>query len=245
MTGAASRGVSDLVGFAIVFGIVVLSISLVYTFGVGALTDVQEGEAMDNAERGFDIFADNLDDIQLDGAPGRSTELDFAEGVLSVNGQVSMTVRDPDNNLTVVLVATPVSYTNDGRGFHYASGAVVRTFDTSVVMTREPAFRFSEERVVISFVETRLVGDTSSIGGGFVRVSARRVGVPSVRAIELGDVTFNVSVTSPRHEAWEAYFEQQGCQSVNPDPANDTVTCAYETDELYVRQTLVDVRLSR
>lgn len=238
------RAVSDLMGFAIVFGIVVLSISLVYTFGVGALTEVQRGAGMDNAERAFDILADNLADIHVYGAPGRSTELQFASGQVAVTGEVSMTVTNDSRNLSTVLLATPIRYTSGDTAFYYAGGAVVRRDRDAAVMVTDPPFRFSDERVVISFVETVSTGDSTSVGGGSVRVAARRVGVPTVRANEAGPITFNVSLTSPRYAAWGDYFRRQGCLSVTEDAANSTVICRYRTDHLYVRQTPIRIELA-
>lgn len=240
------RAVSDLVGFAVIFGIVVLSISLVYTFGIGALTEVQSAEAVENAGRGFDILADNMADIHRNGAPGRSTELEFESGELTTTGRVILTVTNDTANLTESFATTPIQYRRGAAGLHYATGAVVRTNRDSAAMVNSPPFRFSQNRVVISFIETKQVGNTTSIGGGTVRIGAR-FGGTTVTAIETGGVTFNVSVTSPRYEAWQRYFEgrEPGPDFCVADDANTTVVCRYETQQLYVRRTLVRVRLTQ
>lgn len=239
------RAVSELVGFAVVFGVVVLSISLVYTFGVGALTEVQSGEAVDNAGRAFDILADNMADIHRNRAPGRSTELEFESGELTTTGRVTMTVNTTTTP-SKSFAATPMSYTRGEEGLHYATGAVIRTNRDSAAMVNDPPFRFSDERVVISFVETKPVGNTTSIGGGTVRVEGRWGGT-NVEVIETNGVNFTVSVTSPHHETWRRYFERQELrpESCDTDAANNTVVCRYKTDELFVRRTLVRVRLTQ
>lgn len=239
------RAVSELVGFAVVFGVVVLSISLVYTFGISALTELQSGEAVDNAGRAFDILADNMDDVHRNGAPGRSTELEFESGELATTGRVTMTVNTTTTP-SMSFAATPISYTRGEDGLHYATGAVLRTNRDSAAMVNDPPFRFSDERVVISFVETKPVGDTTSIGGGTVRVEGRWRGT-NVEVNDTGGVEFNVSVTSPRHEAWRRYFESREPQPqlCATDAANDTVVCQYETKQLFVRRTLVHVRLTQ
>lgn len=244
--GLAIRGraVSDLMGFALVFGIVVLSITLVYTFGLASLTELQRGAAMDNTERAFDVLADNVADIHVNGAPGRSTELQLASGQLTIRGEVSITVSNESRNLRTVLFAIPVSYSSGETGYYYAGGAVIRTHRDAAVMVRDPPFRFSDDRVLISFVETLAAGDTTSVAGGSVRVGASKVDVPAIRADHPGPITFNVSVTSPRYEAWTSYFRRQGCLSVTTDHANETVVCRYRTDHLYVRQTPVRVTVA-
>jgi hypothetical protein len=236
------RGVSDLIGFATVFGVVVISVALVYTFGVGALADVQRAEATDNAERAFDIVAENMADIHHNGAPGRSTELDFEGGELATTGPVTVTVKNGSGALLASMVATPIRYTDGEEGFYYAGGAVVRTNRDAAVAVRDPPFRVGSDRTVVSLVETKADGETTSIGGGSARVATRRVG-SSVAAIETGRVDFEINVTSPRYGAWQRYFESEGL-SCSVHAAENTVSCAYTTDELYVRRTIVRVRLT-
>lgn len=236
------RGVSDLIGFATVFGVVVVSVALVYTFGVGALGDVQRTEAVDNAERGFDILADNMADVHRNGAPGRSTELEFEGGELATTGQVTLTVKNGSGGLLASLVATPVSYTDGDEGFHYTGGAVVRTNRDAAVVVHEPPFRFGPERTVLSFVETKPAGDTVSVGGGSVRVSGRLVG-SSVAAAETNEGPYEVNVTSPRYGAWRRYLEGEGLSCV-VHAAENKVSCEDDADEIYVRRTIVRVRLT-
>lgn len=249
MTGDAprdrERAVSDLVGFAGVFGIVIISIALVFTLGVGALEDVQRSEGVENVERAFDIVADNIADIHRNGAPARSTELDLEVGQLSLSGSVRMRINSSRTPNGSEVIVTPVAYTSDRNGFYYTSGAVIRTTRGASVMVREPPFRFSEERVVISFVDTTRSGGTTSISGSSFRLRARRGVVPIDPIRQTGGVTLNLTVTSPRYSAWQQYFERDvGCSDVSVDPQNDTVVCRYTTESLYVRATGIEVSLT-
>lgn len=242
-TDDGGRAVSDLLGFAVVFGIVVLSISLVYTFGLGALTEVQDDEAFDNAERAFDIIADNMADIHRNGAPGRSTEVDFQGGDLALAGQTTLEVNtSKDGNVSVI--ATPIRYRSGDRALFYAAGAVVRTDRDTARIVNEPPFRFDENRTVISAIETIPDSDTDSISGGTARVRSRGDVSTVPIADTTGDVTFNISVTSPRFRAWKRYFEREGLNCPDVDTANNTVVCRFTTDELYVRETKIKVGLS-
>lgn len=238
------RGVSDLVGFAVVFGIVVLSIALVYTFGVSALTEVQHSEAVNNAGRAFEILADNMADIHRNGAPGRSTELDFESGELAMTGDVTMNVNT-NSTFSTSIVPSSIRYTTGESGYYYTSGAVVRTGRTSASIVHEPPFRFSHDRIVVSMVETKEVGNVTAIGGGSVRVSARSGGT-TVETLETGGVKFNISVSSPRYEAWHRYLTSQQLEPKSCDvtPATNTVDCHYVTEQVYVRRTVVRVRLT-
>lgn len=246
------RGVSDLVGFAVIFGVVILSITLIYTVGLTALDDLQHDEAMNNAGRAFDIVAENLADIHQDGAPARSTELQFGGGQVSLTGQakIELVARGTAGPGVNISSSTPITYHSRETAFYYVSGAVIRSDRGNSVMVLEPPFRFGADRTVISLVKTRAAGDTDSIGGqGTARLAAKRqvIGSPArTGTVRNGtnDVTFNVSVTSPGYRAWGRYFEHEGLTREEVDAANNTVVYSHTTSELYVRKTTIEVRLT-
>lgn len=249
---AYDRAISDVVGFAVIFGIAVLSIALIYTVGIGALNSIQHGEGMNNVDRAFDIVAENMADIHRNGAPARSTELQFPGGQLAITGQVSIELVVQNGTVPNASSVTPISYRKGTTGFFYVSGAVIRTDRGRSVMVREPPFRFGPNRTVVSFVSTLARGETDSAGGtGSVRLTARR-DPPGSRTktatVTNGSRTVNYSIhlTSPRFRAWKRYFERQGFpdSDITTDPANDTLVIAHETEELYVRKTNIGVALS-
>lgn len=249
-TRTAGRAVSDLIGFAVIFGIAVLSISLIYTFGIAALHDVQHSQAMNNVDRAFDIVAENMVDIHRNGAPARETELRFPGGQLAVTGQVSIELVGHNGTVPNATSVTPISYRKRQTGFFYVSGAVVRTDRNRSAIVREPPFRFGSDRTVISFVSTRSRGDSVSIGGsGSFRLAARR-DPPGSRTKTAtvtngtGPVNFSIRLTSPRFRAWERYFQREGLTHVATDPANDTIVFRQTTETLYVRKTTIGVELS-
>ncbi|MDZ7730673.1 MAG: hypothetical protein U5K37_06770 [Natrialbaceae archaeon] len=63
MISRDDRGVSELVGFTLSFGIIMASIALLYGFGYPGIIDYQEHEQLNNAERSFDAMAENFDDV--------------------------------------------------------------------------------------------------------------------------------------------------------------------------------------
>lgn len=243
-----TRAVSDALGFAVVFAIVVGSVALVYTFGIGALTDLQHAQQAENVERGFQTLADNVDDVHQEGAPARSTELALSGGQLSTTETVSFVVNVSGN--TTAVSVTPVRYRRGATTLHYVGGAVLRSDRRATVLQSSPPFRFDDEHTVLSVVDTRPVEPAGeSIGGeGTVLVVTRRSGPPSVTRLarnESDPVPFRFSVTSPRYRAWNRSLAAQNLTFVSTDPANQTVTYRSETEALYVRTTTVEVELKR
>lgn len=246
------RAVSDVLGYAVVFGIVLLSIGLIYTVGVSALGNLQHGHAMDNAERAFDIVSDNMADIHRNDAPGRGTELQFASGQLSLSGGTTIIVENETaiggDPLYTVAAGTPLSYTSRETGLHYVGGAVLRTHRQQGIIVKEPPFAFGKQRTLISLVETNPAGASRSVGGdGSIHMTARNEGSRIVRIVDQ-QVTFSLTVRSSRYEAWERYFQRQqsSCNtaSVDTNAATDEVTFTCNTDELRIRRTAISLRLT-
>ncbi|MDY6774887.1 MAG: hypothetical protein SV253_02185 [Halobacteria archaeon] len=223
------RGVSEVVGFVIVLGIVTTSIGLVYLNGVPALDDQRDSAKSENSLRSFALMKDSLDSVsRTDGVSSRDTQVRLNGGALSVNsGAGSQTwvnvsiingsdynICDPEIcNTTVGYVA----YSTDSGTVVYENGALIREASASdaSVMIEEPDWRISTDRTVVPAID---VNGSGSVGGeGIFVVSAEnaetdwRLG-DSIRGT---DSDYNVSsvritVRTPdndRLDAWKTYLE--------------------------------------
>ncbi|MFC6988243.1 hypothetical protein ACFQJD_05030 [Haloplanus sp. GCM10025708] len=90
------RAVSDVVGFVLVFSLIITSVGVVTVFGISTLEDARTDERINNAERAFDVLADNFDDIARGGAPSRATEIKLAETSLTLAETVDLSVNASD-----------------------------------------------------------------------------------------------------------------------------------------------------
>lgn len=251
LTPDQQRAVSDAVGFALTFAVVVVAVALVYSLGVGTLYDLQDAQRVENAERAFDTFADNLNDVSQEGAPGRSTEFQLGGGQISGADLVEFTVSvEGDPNATQTIGVTPVEYRISDTSMYYVSGAVLRTDRGGGRLDRQPPFRFADDVTVLSFIQTS--GPRNQVGGeGTVRITGRETGPTTVERVTGGNgttppfnITFNVSTTAERAPVWKRYLETQlGDGSCDIDDET-TVSCKFATDRLYVRRTSVDVRVA-
>ncbi len=114
------RAVSETISFVLVFSLIVASVGAVYAIGVSELEATRDAERIENAQRAFDVLADNVDDV-LEGAPSRGTEVKLAEATLRSADDASMNVTvDPEGGgtppkLGVFPLAAGVQY-RGGRG---------------------------------------------------------------------------------------------------------------------------------
>lgn len=261
------RGVSDVVGFVLVFSLVLSMVTVVYAFGFTGLEDARDAERLSNAERVFDILADNLADIHRRGAPSRATEIKLADATLGYGSETRVTVEITNVGSPVPTYSTsldPIVYSPSDSNVQlvYENGAVVRERPSvGGVLLREPSSVFRKDgdvqTVVIPFFQTRQTG-TASVGGSGTRrlraekaisevLTARRNPTSANSDVDADpddeyEVTYTVETTVARAPIWEEYLEERITWESNAcSVSGDTVTCVFGVERLYVTATRVDV----
>lgn len=246
------RAVSEVLGFVFAFALVTATVASVYTLGIGGLQDAQRAEQVNNAERAFDVLADNMRDVHRKGAPSRATEISLGGAAVSIGEPITVTVEaenasEPADNVTVRMRPRPIVYSGVADStIVYVAGAVIRTDGNASVMRSGPGVVASERAVVVPFVHTYPASETRSRAGeSTVQVVGRLQRSDVAGQFQAGpghDVNVTVTVESPRAEVWGHYFEQQGFEAV-PSPTAGEVAYRYETDRVYVPRTRIDVEL--
>lgn len=245
--GMNSRGVSEVVGFVLVFSLVTASVGFIYVDGFAVLEDRQDAERVNNAERALDVLADNIKDVSRRRAPSRATEIKLTEARLAFGNETTM-------NLTIDGVSyqaelTPLVYSGGtNTRITYEGGAVVRSDGNAAILKREPTLLFDQNRTFVTFVETVPArdGPRSVAGSTMVLVRAERIGA-SVLVVEDDPTSaaLNVTTTPARAKAWKRYLDRRtsNCDITGADM--DHVSCTLkETDRLYVRLVTVRITLS-
>ncbi|WP_435117512.1 DUF7289 family protein [Halolamina sp. C58] len=235
------RGVSETVGFVLVFSLVLLTVGTVLTVGYGGLQDVRDAERVNNAQRAFDVLANNIEDITARGAPSRGTEIRLAEASLGRGEPTILNISadwGASNFSTGNDSLGSIVYEAEGTQIRYAAGAVTRVQSDGSVMLVDPNFVISDRRVILPVVE--LVVEQRSIAG------SRTVLVRSVRndrTVELDREAvdrFELNVTSPATDAWEGYLEDEGMNCSRLD--DDRLACSIENlDRVQVVRFTIEV----
>lgn len=208
------RGVSETIGFVLVFSLIVLTVGVVLTAGLGSLQDARDAERVNNAERAFDVLADNLEDITHRGAPSRGTEIRLAEASLGTGPPTYLNVTGFNDTggqefSTGNYSTDPVVYEAENTRIRYEAGAVTRVQESGSLMVVPPEFVLSENHTVIPLVQLS-VEDTTVGGSQTVLVrterNIREVVVDNDETVE----TLRVNVSTPAPAAWSSYLRGQG-----------------------------------
>lgn len=262
----SDRGVSDVVGFVLVFALITSTVAMVYTFGFAGLENAREEERLSNAERAFDILADNVGDLYHRGAPSRLTEIKLSGATLGYGSETRLTVEvDGAGSPTPTYSTTldPIVYAPADSPVRlvYENGAVFRErpgVGGVVRHTSDAVFRDGATRTaVIPLVQTRSAGTPGVGGSSTVRIRTEKAGSevlgtfrdptndPDSDGTDEYEVTYTVETSSTRAPLWEASLEERISWNSNAcSVSGDTVTCTFDVQRLYVTALRIDVSFS-
>ncbi|SDY13336.1 DUF7289 family protein [Halopenitus persicus] len=201
------RGVSEVLGFVLVFSLIVASVGIVFTAGLSGLQDVRDAERVTNGERAIDVLAENYDDV-LTGAPSRSTQIRLADASLRIGDPVTFELENETDPLNV----SRITFAVDDEAVHFVDGAVIRESPGGAVMLREPS-GVLDARTVVHRTRLRTGGVPAVVGGGdrTVQVRLERRGQSSVRVVTAPtSVTHNVTTDADTIGAWRRHYESRG-----------------------------------
>lgn len=244
------RGQSELVGFVLIFGIVVLTVGLVTATGFAGVTNVQDYQRTTNVEGAFTALAGNVEEVVRGDAPSRATAIGITDASLSLEANssgVDVAVDGEQLDLGGANRTGTIVYdSGSNTAITYRSGALLRRDGEDSVMFREPDFVITDEEVILPL--TALSSDRASEIGGTstVDVQARHEETTVVADGEPVADTVTITMGTPHVDAWTRYFEQfEGdgpVTDVTPEPDGNSVEVEIRTDRLSVVVDRVSVR---
>lgn len=241
---------TEVLGHILVFSVIVASIGLIVATGLAGLEDTRESERFQNADRAFDVLAENMASVYERDVPSRATEIDVGDGQIlyadEVDINISVEPADGGNLSSNSFSSRPVEFRVDsGRSIVFEAGAVIRDQPRGGYMVSEPPFLLSNDTIHIPIIQT-IPRAERSVGGSTVLVR----GVSRDRTVLETPEDYDriwINVTSPRAEQWFDYFDAQaGIEDDDCDliDAGGKVTCEIDapTSETYV--TFQRIRIS-
>lgn len=248
----SERAVSDMIAFMLVFATIIVSVALLSTFGMQAMTDYQESEQLQNAERAMVSLSDNFDDVlRHDGIEQRYGELSLREGTVSTGDSgtklnISIGGGDPigtdsgefaDYGDGTTADLGEFAYSTDGNRIAYEGGGLVRGDESESWSTalKRPQLRCGDDVAIISLV-TISADDRSiqSSGGLGLTMSVED------RSSRVYTGEDNVSITvvdSAYEDAWNSTLESGGWGDNAPQ------TCEFDGGSGRVVITIIDADL--
>ena len=244
------RAVSETISFVLVFSLVIASVGTVYAVGVSELEETRDAERIENAQRAFDVLADNVRDV-IEGAPSRGTEVKLADATVRSADDAAMNVTvDPADGPPQFweFSSSPLVYeAASGGEIRLSNGAVLRDSDRGgASVVRGPPLIVDDDRVHLTLIRQEHVGAAAVGGSQTVRI--RTAGSRARRFYDDDGVAHEVrvNVTTPYTDAWARQYESAGfddCATIaEPSPgAPGQISCTLSDVD---RVTVVWIRVT-
>ncbi len=255
MRNSDTRGVSDAVGFVLIFGLIMTSIGLIYTTGFENIRETRSLEERSNVERAYDILADNIADVVRGDSPARSTQLKLGSNELVSSDPVTITIRDVGSSTDIVNETVyPLEYivSSSGDSVLYVNGATIRNTRGGATMMQQPPFVADDPdnptAVIIPVIRTQPVkSGVIGVSGGTVNVRTTSVGEIDQSFQPSGNIEFIIE--TPRTGAWERYCNSPSNPWTTASKVDGTrVTCELRNpssvNTAYVQYEYIDVELT-
>ncbi|SEU10813.1 hypothetical protein SAMN04488694_1476 [Natrinema hispanicum] len=241
---ATSRGQSGILGYIMIFSVVILSIGIIYVSGIASIGTYQASSELNNAEQAMVVFSNNIDDIVQEEAPRRSVEMKTTDSAVETTAKhdITITIGGAESTNTSLR---GFAYRGEGGDITYKAGAVIRSEGDGAFMHETPPFKFGDDRVILNVV--KLVGQDEYQGSGTSLVVLEDHEELSSTSYSTGvdrTVTITMEVEPDHAQMWERYFEDQASGLTKVSDDSRKVEYEIETDEVLIRESAISVEIS-
>lgn len=242
-TRRGDRGVSELVGVVLLFGIVIAGSAMIFVSGTAVSEDVRAEGRVDAASAAFSAMDSSVQSLAQQRGNDRET---VSMGAVNPNnaeirdtGEMRLQI-DGRSACTATMDLSALEYDDDrDTTIAYEGGAVWKRTDAGLVTEKAPELGFREGTLQLQVV--RIDG---SVEDDDMTVDYDRAESISKTEDVRDDLfatqncarpeTLTVSVTSDYYEGWERHFEAEfGASNVHANPATQTVTADVDLDVDY------------
>lgn len=219
--GPDDRGVSQTVGFVLIFGILITSVGIVSTIGFDQLDTIRQNEQDRNAQRGMDLLAQNFEEIHQGQTTVRSGEFEITQGSLGTLPESQSAIRvlvsdtsGPQDDYEERIPLNALVYSFDDTAIAYEGGAVVRRDQGGAILHQQPSFVCTEKQALVSVVTIDTDGQRQ-VGEGSVTTRLRKnestIRFPMNRTGEnstQGRANVTIEIDSEFDEAWARHLDE-------------------------------------
>ncbi|MDI6886681.1 MAG: hypothetical protein QMD22_10175 [archaeon] len=208
----SESAVSEVIGFILVFSIIMLAIGVIYAVGYPAIQSSKENTQFQSMEQSFMVLQSDIKAVAFDQAPVKTLKMSLGGGSLTVYpGKGHITVINGTGITKYDGSVGMIEYEKKGRSIAYEGGGVWERYPAG------SALKLSEPRIFVHDVAgnrtvfisiINISGVMSSVGGEGAASVVARFNRSSSPYIDSTSVPENViiTVTSEYADAWGEVF---------------------------------------
>lgn len=205
------KGVSEVVGYLITFGIVVAVISVIYASGMPIVDETKDKSAFQSMETSFTNMQSNIKKVAFGQSPLRTMKLNLIKGSMGTNDDAGYITVTTDEGGAYPIQFGNIEYTIDSRKVVYELGAVIESTPGGSIIISDPPIFYSSGNVFISVINVS--GDFSA-GGGIADMHmgpyniTRDTHVYNSSSL-VTNLIISINSSSYTQDAWERYLREE------------------------------------
>lgn len=221
----SESAVSEVVDFIIIFGVMLMSVSMIVVYGYPIVDHMQDMNHMENVRQSFVVLKSNLNKVVFGEAPSQSVELKLYGGSLSVTGSSTINISCQVWNQTSASLETR-SFDRQTRmieteyediSFSYENTGVWAQYPTGdAIMVSKPQFSSNDAKLIIPI--SLIAGSSSTGGSGLVSIVAEGGEANLHKYQNVSEV--DIDITSDYYKGWGRYLNESLGMSVSTDDVN-------------------------
>jgi hypothetical protein len=248
MSVTSERAVSDLVGFTLVFGIIITSVVAVWFGGVGALEQVRDEAQTTSNKQAMNGLANAMEAVAYDGVSRRQVTLPLNGAGLNTR-QATFTVEfnpggtDGFGSTKTRDIGVLLMRTNTETRYVAVGGSVFEAYETGALINRSPTIPCDTGNPAgeTNIAQLRLFDYTEEINYA-TDSDAQMVLTPGPSTTETTDSKDEIAVdfsSTQYPDLWRTVFERNGWST-----SGSTATCD-GLDRIIVHVSTVELSIIR
>lgn len=224
-TNQESRGVSDVIGYILIFGMILVVATTATTVGFDQINTQQQIEQISTVENGFEILNRDIEAMQRYHDPKKQTPLNIQTGSIGyASRQTNITIgeRDADGftQKNTSIATTPILYRADRREIVYEGGLVFSNDLDGGTLSRQPTNAVvGAERAILPIVIVNPT-DTSTGISPSGEVVIESTYVSNTQTIDRRTITTDgdpiwVEIESNQAAGWVTQLEDDGFTDIS------------------------------
>jgi hypothetical protein len=200
------EAVSEVIGFIYIFGIVILSMSMIYVVGFPMLQKSIDDTVFESTEQNFIVLQSYMKMVGFDQVPVQSLKIRLQGATLSVTQKSNMTI-DYEDEPPILYNTGEIEFNKNDNYLTYENGGVWKRYlDGSLMVSKPRIYTGKIGTINITTIGVVLAYGESSAGGNGISVLKMEHN-DSIINKSSGPVNLTLSINSIYAKDWIDFLE--------------------------------------
>lgn len=219
----SSRGVSDVLGYIMIFGIIITLTFVATTTGITEIRSQQQGEQIATVERGFQILDRSFETIQTHKDSRKATPMNIQSGSIGYGETATITIGEWDTGSdeftadNTSIDTRTITYQNGDTELVYEGGLLFNDRSGRDTLSRtDTGFVVEDSKAVIPIVSLNTPNPDfgSAPSGEIVVQSTYTSDTQSVSTRTVSGNPLKIEIDSSKPAGWERQLTDEGFENI-------------------------------